>query len=85
MFGTLNEKLEKIVNSIKGKAIISEEDLDITLREIRNALLEADVALSVVKKFIENILRSSKISFMFVSRSSLVVILFLKHSSILKF
>ncbi len=55
MFGTLNEKLEKIVNSIRGKAIISEEDLDITLREIRIALLEADVALSVVKKFIESI------------------------------
>ena len=55
MFGTLNEKLEKIVTSIRGKAIISEGDLDVTLREIRIALLEADVALSVVKKFIENI------------------------------
>ena len=55
MFGTLNEKLEKIVSSIRGKAIISEDDLDVTLREIRIALLEADVALSVVKKFIENI------------------------------
>jgi len=55
MFGTLNEKLEKIVRSINGKAIISENDLDITLREIRIALLEADVALSVVKDFIQNI------------------------------
>ena len=55
MFGTLNEKLEKIVKSITGRAIISEDDLDITLREIRIALLEADVALSVVKDFIENI------------------------------
>ena len=55
MFGTLNEKLEKIVGSIRGKAIISEDDLDVTLREIRIALLEADVALSVVIKFIENI------------------------------
>ena len=55
MFGTLNEKLEKIVGSIRGKAIISEDDLDTTLREIRIALLEADVALSVVIKFIENI------------------------------
>ena len=55
MFGTLNEKLEKIVKSISGRATISEEDLDITLREIRIALLEADVALSVVKDFIENV------------------------------
>jgi len=55
MFGTLNEKLEKIVKSITGRAIISEDDLDITLREIRIALLEADVALSVVKDFIENV------------------------------
>jgi len=55
MFGTLNEKLEKIVKSIAGRATISEDDLDITLREIRIALLEADVALSVVKDFIDNI------------------------------
>jgi len=55
MFGTLNEKLEKIVRSISGKAIISESDLDFTLREIRIALLEADVALVVVKDFINNI------------------------------
>ena len=55
MFGTLSERLEKIVNSIKGKAIISESDLDLTMREIRIALLEADVALVVVKDFINNI------------------------------
>ena len=55
MFGILNEKLEKIVKSISGRATISEEDLDITLREIRIALLEADVALNVVKNFIESI------------------------------
>ena len=55
MFGTLNERLEKIVSSIRGKAIISEPDVDLTMREIRVALLEADVALSVVKEFISNI------------------------------
>ena len=54
MFSTLNEKFEKIVSSLKGKAIITESDLDLTLREIRIALLEADVALVVVKDFIEN-------------------------------
>ena len=55
MFETLNERLEKIVNSIRGKAIISESDLDTTMREIRISLLEADVALSVVKSFVDNI------------------------------
>ena len=55
MFNTLNEKFEKIVLSIKGKAVISENDLDQTLREIRIALLEADVALVAVKKFIESV------------------------------
>ena len=55
MFKTLNEKFEKIVSSLKGKAIISESDLELTLREIRLALLEADVALLVVKDFINNV------------------------------
>ena len=55
MFVTLNERLEKIVRSIRGKAIISEADLDITMREIRIAFLEADVALPVVKDFIQNV------------------------------
>ena len=55
MFVTLNDRLEKIVNSIRGKAIISETDVNLAMREIRIALLEADVALSVVKDFINNI------------------------------
>lgn len=55
MFAALNERLEKIVSSFRGKAIISETDLDLAMREIRIALLEADVALQVVKDFINNI------------------------------
>ena len=55
MFETLNARLEKIVGSIRGKAVISESDLDTTMREIRISLLEADVALSVVKSFVDNI------------------------------
>ena len=55
MFDTLNNKFEEIVQSIKGKAVISDIDLDITLREIRIALLEADVSLIVVKDFINSI------------------------------
>ena len=55
MFDTLNTKFEKIVQSIRGKAVISETDLEVTLREIRIALLEADVSLVVVKEFINSI------------------------------
>ena len=55
MFDTLNTKFEKIVQSIRGKAVISETDLEVTLREIRIALLEADVSLVIVKEFINSI------------------------------
>ena len=55
MFDTLNTKFEKIVQSIKGRAVISETDLESTLREIRIALLEADVSLVVVKEFIHSV------------------------------
>tara|TARA_B100001250_G_scaffold74433_1_gene60826 strand:- start:389 stop:1753 length:1365 start_codon:yes stop_codon:yes gene_type:complete len=55
MFSTLNDKFEKIVSSLKGKAVISDTDLDSTLRQIRIALLEADVALVVVKEFITSV------------------------------
>ena len=55
MFDTLNTKFEKIVQSIRGKAVISATDLEVTLREIRIALLEADVSLVVVKEFINSI------------------------------
>ncbi len=55
MFDTLNTKFEKIVRSIRGKAVIFETDLEVTLREIRIALLEADVSLVVVKEFINSI------------------------------
>ena len=55
MFDTLNDKFENIVRGLRGKAIISESDLDSTLREIRIALLEADVSLIVVKDFINSV------------------------------
>ena len=55
MFDTLNDKFSKIVRNLQGRAVISESDLDLTLREIRIALLEADVALVVVKDFISTV------------------------------
>jgi len=55
MFDSLSRKLSSIIETVKGKAIITEENLNETLREIRIALLEADVSLSVTKIFINNV------------------------------
>ena len=55
MFENLTNKLEKIFSELKSAPSLTEEQVDSGLKEIRLALLEADVALPVVKEFIENI------------------------------
>src|SRR3954466_1723371 len=55
MFDTLSDRLDKVFTSLRGKGKLSEADIDATAREIRIALLEADVALPVVKAFIASI------------------------------
>ncbi len=55
MFESLSERLTTTVKRLRGQARISEENIQDTLREVRMALLEADVALPVVKAFIERI------------------------------
>ena len=55
MFDTLSDRLDKVFSSLRGKGRLSEADIDATAREIRIALLEADVALPVVKAFIANV------------------------------
>lgn len=57
MFETLTERLSGALKSITGKAKLSEENIQESLREVRRALLEADVALPVVKDFIEQVKR----------------------------
>src|SRR5437764_5386209 len=52
MFDTLSDRLESVFKSLRGKGRLSDEDIDATAREIRIALLEADVAPSVVREFI---------------------------------
>ncbi len=52
MFATLSDRLSATFKNIRGKGRLSEADIDATAREIRVALLEADVALPVVKDFI---------------------------------
>ena len=55
MFDNFSQKITKIFSQISGKKFISEDDLSSTLREIRIALLEADVSLPVAKNFIEQV------------------------------
>lgn len=55
MFDGLSEKLGDIFERLKRRGALSEEDVGAALREIRVALLEADVALSVVKDFIDGV------------------------------
>jgi signal recognition particle subunit SRP54 len=52
LFDTLSDRLNKVFTGLRGKGRLSEADIDATAREIRIALLEADVALPVVRQFI---------------------------------
>ncbi len=53
MFETLTARLSRTVEALRGRGRITEENIGAALREVRVALLEADVALPVVKTFIE--------------------------------
>ncbi len=55
MFDNLSDRLSSTVKKIRGQARLSEQNIQDTLREVRMALLEADVALPVVREFIENV------------------------------
>ncbi len=55
MFENLSDRLTSSLRSITGKARLTEDNIQQTLREVRMALLEADVALSVVKQFVESV------------------------------
>ncbi|MBC6460854.1 signal recognition particle protein [Actinomadura sp. HBU206391] len=55
MFETLSDRLTSVFTSLRSKGKLSEADINATAREIRVALLEADVALPVVKDFIARI------------------------------
>lgn len=55
MFENLSERFDRIFRKITGRGLVGESQVDETLREIRVALLEADVNLDVVKTFVSNI------------------------------
>lgn len=51
MFDSLNERLSGLFDRLSGRGVLSEKDVDEALREVRLALLDADVALPVVRQF----------------------------------
>ncbi len=55
MFDNLTERLSGVIKTLRGEARLTENNIQEALREVRMALLEADVALPVVKTFIEQI------------------------------
>ena len=55
MFEALSDKLKKVVKDLRGESRLTPEHIDLAMREIRIALLEADVNFKVVKSFIERV------------------------------
>src|SRR5438045_7628469 len=55
LFDNLSEKLGGILDRLTGRGALTEKDVDAAMREVRRALLEADVALDVVRSFTERV------------------------------
>jgi signal recognition particle subunit SRP54 len=55
MFENLQEKLQRTFKTLRGQAVLNEDNIQESLREIRMALLEADVNFKVVKQLIDKI------------------------------
>jgi signal recognition particle subunit SRP54 len=55
MFENLQDRFESVLTNLRGQGRLTEDNIKDTLREVRMALLEADVALPVVRQFIEDI------------------------------
>jgi signal recognition particle GTPase len=55
VFETLSDRLTQVFSTLRGRGRLSAADIDATAREIRIALLEADVALPVVREFIARV------------------------------
>src|SRR5579859_7629081 len=55
MFSTLSEKIQGTLEQLTRRGKLSESDVDSALREVRLALLEADVHFSVVKSFLDRV------------------------------
>ena len=54
-FEGLSEKLQSVFKKLKGKGVLSEADINEAMREVKLALLEADVNFKVVKQFVDSV------------------------------
>src|SRR5437899_10509699 len=55
MFDSLSEKFEKILKKLRGRGVLTEQNITDALKEVRLALLEADVHFKIVKDFIDRV------------------------------
>ena len=55
MFDSLQDRLNSVFDRLRGRGALGEGDVDVALKEIRNILVDADVALPVVKNFIAKV------------------------------
>lgn len=55
MFENLSDRLQNLMSNLRGKGKLTEKDIDTAMREIRLALLEADVNFKVVKSFVQKV------------------------------
>ena len=58
-FESLSEKMQRAFSKLKGKGTLSEKDIDAAMREIKLALLEADVSYKIVKEFVNDVKEKS--------------------------
>ena len=55
MFDSLSDRLSTVFDKLRGRGALSEDDVRAAMREVRIALLEADVALPVARDFVEQV------------------------------
>jgi len=55
MFDSLSDRLQNVLNGLRGRGKLSDKDIDAAMREIRIALLEADVNFKVVREFVAHV------------------------------
>src|SRR5256714_12285860 len=59
VFDNLSEKLGGILDRLTRRGALTEADVDVSMREVRRALLEADVALDVVRSFVDQVKKNA--------------------------
>ena len=62
-FEGLSEKLQNVFKGLKGKGSLTEADINAAMREVKLALLEADVNFKVVKEFVDSVKQKSRRSY----------------------